>query len=101
MTSRIPVRERRSAARASYDAMVMMLHDDGSTWGQVMRGRLTNISDTGLAIRIRERIESRTYVTFRIERLDWSGTASVRHCTRGKIDYVIGLECARVVKKGR
>ena len=101
MTGRILARERRSAARTSYDAMVMLLQDDGSTWGQVMRGRLTDISDTGLAIRIRERIENRTYLTFRVERLDWSGTGSVRHCTRSKMDYVIGLECAQASGKGR
>ena len=101
MTGRILARERRRATRTGYDATVMLLQDDGSIWGQVMRGQLTNISDSGLAIRIRERIENRTYVTFRIERMDWSGTGSVRHCTRSKMDYVIGLECAQASGKGR
>ena len=101
MTGRIRSQERRRAKRTVSDVTVMILYEDRSTWGRVLRGRVTNFSDTGIAIRIRERIEARTYVTFRVERRDWSGSGSIRHCTRTNIDYLIGLEFAGVFNRPR
>ena len=92
MTGRIQTRERRGGERAECSENVMIHHEDGSTYGLVLRGRVTDISPTGLGIRIRDRIEARSYVAFRVDRKDWSGMASVRHCTRSKMDYVLGLE---------
>ena len=101
MTSRILTRERRREERTACGDLVMIHHEDGSTYGSVLRGRITNVSPTGLGIRLPGRIESRTYVAFRIDRQDRSGMASVRHCTRSKMDYLIGLEFTGALNRPR
>lgn len=57
-----------------------------------VKGVCLDISHFGLRIRLREPIERRSYVCFQIECLSLSGSGIVRHCTRDRMHYVVGLE---------
>jgi hypothetical protein len=60
-------------------------------------GKCIDISEDGLRIEVREAIPVHTRVQFRIEALDQSGSASVRHATRRNLKVVIGLALSHSV----
>jgi hypothetical protein len=51
-----------------------------------------DVTQEGMRIELKDRIQEGTFVNFRAEALKLHGTASVRRCTRQGAKYLIGLQ---------
>jgi hypothetical protein len=82
----------RKNGRVSLTTQVVLswIAADGSP--KYVRGRVMDASLNGLRIEISESIAARTLVGLRVEELGLSANASVRHVTRSRGKYIVGLE---------
>jgi hypothetical protein len=64
----------------------------------MVRGKAIDRSKTGLILETTDPIETRTFVQVQVERCGLVGMASVRHCARKGLRYVVGLEFAQDVR---
>ena len=92
MASAHQKRERRRAARVAGELVNVTVHDVGSACATVVRGQIVDVSDRGLAILTRDKIQDRTSVTLRVEPWDWSGNGCTRYCAQRGLKFLIGLE---------
>lgn len=61
-------------------------------------GKCLNVSESGLLIELPELIPIRTQVTLKVDRLQISGSATVKHVTRKGLRHILGLELNQAVK---
>jgi hypothetical protein len=59
---------------------------------KVFKGNCTDVSDDGLRMELPVDIPVRTLVLLRFARLHLTGTATVRHVRRSKMNFVLGLQ---------
>lgn len=57
-----------------------------------VQGKCLDVSDSGLRIALLQPVPLRTIVSFNVEPLKVSGSASVRHVSRRGTRFVVGLE---------
>lgn len=88
----LPASRLRRHARFELDTRVRLswVTADGLTPSLVCRA--VDISEMGMRLISREPIVVRQYVSFQVESLQLSGTASVRSCIRKGMSYLVGLE---------
>jgi hypothetical protein len=99
MEGKTKTRERRRAERTASDAVNVTLHDVGSSRPTVVRGQVIDVSDRGIGVVTRDKIQERTYVTLRVEPWDWSGNATTRYCAQSGAKYMVGLELSPGTRK--
>jgi hypothetical protein len=92
MTGTGQKRERRRAARVTGESVNVTVHNVGSACATIVRGQIVDVSDRGLAILTRDKIQDRTSVTLRVEPWDWSGNGCTRYCAQRGLKFLIGLE---------
>lgn len=62
------------------------------------QGQVTDVSETGMRIEMREPLARHAYVSFRVDQLALQGSASVRSCKKQATKYLLGLEFAGGLK---
>jgi hypothetical protein len=85
-------RSLRRHERTNIAKRVTISWTDGQGTSRYAVGNTLDISSSGIQIKVREQIEPRTYVSFEIEGNKIAGTASVRHCVRTGLSFLVGLE---------
>lgn len=85
----------RRHARSAVDSPVQVLWKDRAGGDNSVNGRVLDVSETGMRIKVPAAIESGAYVTFLANKISLQGTGSVRSCKRQGLNYVIGLEFVR------
>jgi hypothetical protein len=55
-------------------------------------GRCVDVSEVGISVELKERIEPRSSVNFQVDAPRFGGAALVRHCTRSKLGWHCGME---------
>jgi hypothetical protein len=94
----MPDREARKHPRIAYGAPITISWEDAIGAPKYARGSLADISQGGLRIEVLANVSVRTYVSLRTERLNLSGSATVRHVTRTGAKYRIGLELSQPLR---
>lgn len=94
------MRERRQTDRQPFSARVRVAWDCAGGDPMVLPGFCLDISEHGMRLDVPQPIPLRSYVTVRVENLLVSipGRGSVRHCTRKRGRYEIGVEFNGTVK---
>ena len=90
-------KERRSSYRIPYAGQVLVLWEDGND-SRYMQGKCLDVSERGMRIEVPGPIPLRTRIIVRIERINLSGSASVRHVRRSGNYYLLGLEMSQELK---
>ncbi len=72
--------------------MVCWQSDNGAPYAG--NGVLMELSRAGARVELSEAVRVGTFVTFRVDRLRFQGSASVRYCLRKGLKHVLGLEFA-------
>jgi len=78
--------------RIPYGGPVRLSWEDQRGELNFAAGKCLDISKAGLQIEIPVPIPRGTYITFRADRINVSGTASVRNVTNKGSRYIVGLE---------
>ena len=86
-----PSRQRR-APRVPLDERVRLCWTDDRGETCVIYGRSLDISEVGLSVRTDMAVPTQGYVSFRLEKVNFEGTASVRHVKRNGLKHIIGLD---------
>jgi len=94
----MPDREARKHPRIAYGAPVTISWEDAIGAPKYARASFTDISEGGLRIEVLSNVSVRTYVSLRAERLNLSGSATVRYVVRTGSKYRIGLELSQPLR---
>ena len=84
--------DRRRHERYDLDAGVEIWSGDVKGQKISLTGDCLNISEAGVMIRVPQAIPVLSQVVFRITRLDFEGTGTVRHCGNGGDYCMVGVE---------
>lgn len=74
------------------DSPVQALWRDRSGVDNAVNGRVVDVSETGIRIRVPAPIDKGAYVTFNASKVPLQGTGSVKSCKQQGLAYLIGLE---------
>ena len=88
----------RSVPRTSLDARIILSWEDGHGVQRFSRGRCVDISERDLGLLLDDEVPLQSYVNFRVEELQFTGSASVRSVQRKGIRYFVGLEFAGTLR---
>jgi hypothetical protein len=91
--------DKRKEQRRFTNAMFAVVWQDARGQNRSIRVRGLNVSKSGMRIESSEEIDPGAPVSLRAERLDLSGKATVRNCTRRGSAYVVGLEFSEEIKR--
>lgn len=80
--------------RVPLDSVIRLTWQDQNGLQRVAKGKCVDISERGLGILVEENVPLRSYVQFRVEKIGFTGSGSVRYVTRKGLRYVLGLEFA-------
>ena len=83
----------RRHTRSTQAAQVQIVWNHG-----VLKGRIINVSESGMRVEVSDPLEKQTYVTLQAASLGLHGSASVRTCTRKGMKYLVGLEFSAGLK---
>jgi len=89
---------RRRHPRTPFREKVHLSWEDRGGHLCMVRGKAIDRSKTGLILETTDPIETRTFVQVQVESCGLVGMASVRHCARKGLRYVVGLEFAQDVR---
>jgi hypothetical protein len=78
--------------RVEEKVAVQVMWKDRYGHDRLLSGHTVDVSQDGLRVELKERIDEGVFVNFRADGLKLHGTASVRRCTRQGAKYVIGLQ---------
>jgi hypothetical protein len=78
--------------RTGESAPVQVMWKDRSGNDRLLNGRTVDVSQDGMRLELKERIEEGTFVNFRVDVLKLHGTASVRRCVHKGARYMVGLQ---------
>ena len=74
------------------ESPVQALWRDRSGADNAVNGRVVDVSESGIRIRVPAPIEKGAYVTFHASKVPLHGTGSVKSCRQQGLGYLIGLE---------
>jgi c-di-GMP-binding flagellar brake protein YcgR len=83
--------QRRESKRIRNSQRIEISWEDAAGLKQHHQGRCRNISEGGLSIELPIPISVGTQIRFKVPNAKLRGMASVRHCSRNRSRYVIGL----------
>jgi len=78
--------------RVAVDSPVQALWRDRSGGDNAVNGRVVDVSELGIRIRVPAPIDKGAYVTFHASKVPLQGTGSVKSCKQQGLGYLIGLE---------
>jgi hypothetical protein len=78
--------------RVAVESPVQALWRDRSGADNAVNGRVVDVSEMGIRIRVPAPIEKGAYVTFHASRVPLQGNGSVKSCRQQGLAYLIGLE---------
>jgi hypothetical protein len=99
IVSIMTAKEYRRGNRVPCAGPVRVTWDDDRGQTHYALGKCLDISENGLRVELQESIPVRTRVAFRIERIDESGSGSVRHATRRNMKVVLGISLSHPLTK--
>ena len=73
--------------------------ENASDGPKYMQGRCLDVSEGGMRIEVPKPIPTRTPILLRAERINVSGSASVRYVRRSATQYILGLELSQELKR--
>ena len=82
----------RRSPRSPLGARIRVTWQGERGYPKVAHGRCIDISETGLGVELDEPIPLRSYVQFRIEKVKFEGSASVRYLGWSRMKRHVGLE---------
>ncbi len=82
----------RKSSRVVLPGMVRLTWQDANGCQKFTRGRCLDLSASGIRVEVPEPIPLRSYVTVKLENVDLTSSASVRHVGRLAGKYWVGLE---------
>jgi hypothetical protein len=82
----------RRHARELLNARVQLIATDPGGVARYFPGRCVDVSESGIRVELRDRLETRSYVSFQLESPRFGGSGSVRHETRSRMGWEYGLE---------
>jgi PilZ domain len=74
------------------DSAIQVLWRDRSGTDNTVNGRVIDVSEAGIRIKVPAPIEKGVYVTMSAPKVPLQGTGSVKSCRQQGLSYVIGLE---------
>ena len=78
--------------RVALDSPVQVLWRDRSGTDRSANGRIVDVSELGMRIKLPAAIEKGVYINFNAHKIPIQGAASVRSCRAQGTTYLIGLE---------
>jgi hypothetical protein len=87
--------ESRRHERSQSNAQVKLRWQGASGEAHFARGKVLNSSEAGVCVELLEPIPRLCYVTLdapELNRADWAGGGSVRHCSSKGAKFLVGLE---------
>jgi len=81
--------------RVLLDSPVQVLWRDRSGVDNTVHGRVIDVSELGIRIKVPAAIDKGVYVTMHAAKVPLQGTAAVKSCKQQGLGYVIGLEFTR------
>ena len=88
----VPKRDLRRKPRHQLDGALRILWEDSDGREVISRAQIVNISESGLQLRVEDKIPVRTYISCNEPRLGVTGRGSVRYCHFTKGKFVVGIE---------
>jgi hypothetical protein len=82
----------RSEDREALNSSVRVVATDAQGFPVQLLGKCVNVSESGIRVELKDRLQTRSYVSFQIEKPFFQGTASVRSETRSRNGWQYGLE---------
>ena len=82
----------RRSPRSPRSGALRILWEDGMGHERISEAKVVDVSDSGMRVRLDEKIPMRSYVTCNDLRLGICGRGSVRYCAFSKGRYEIGIE---------
>jgi hypothetical protein len=79
--------------------IVRLVWEDERGETRYAQGQCIDVSEGGLLVEVRTPIAARTRLTLNAERIQWSGSASVRHVERYGSKYILGLELSGALRE--
>ena len=55
-------------------------------------GKITDVSESGFRLMLPYRVEPRSYLCLRLDKIGFKASACVRYCVRSGMDFATGLE---------
>lgn len=85
--------------RIAFSTPIRIAWQDDSGADQFARGTCLDVSESGLRIETSDLIPARAVIMFRAERLDLSGSATVRYSSRRGMKFILGLELSQRLRE--
>jgi hypothetical protein len=82
----------RCEGREALNSFVRVLATDAEGFPLQLMGKCVNVSESGMRVELKDRLQTRSYVSFQIEKPRFEGTASVRSESRSRNGWQYGLE---------
>ena len=82
----------RRHARVAVDSPVQALWRDRSGSDNAVNGRVVDVSELGIRIRVPAPIDKGAYVSFNASKVPLHGTGSVKSCKQQGLAYLVGIE---------
>lgn len=83
---------RRRHERHRMDFPVEIAYEAGGGLVHRLKGKSVDVSESGMRVKLNERIPDQAYVSVRARTQNIHGSGSVRHCKPLGLGYAIGLE---------
>jgi len=77
---------------------VQLVWKDRQDIDRFMKGRILDVSESGIRVELPDPLDRQTYVTLQAASLGLHGSASVRSCVRKGMKYIVGLELSGGLK---
>ena len=74
---------------------VAILWCDSAGNDKCAKAATIDVSELGMRLQVPEALSTRSFITIRSEKMNLHGQASVRHCARQGMKYVVGVELER------
>ena len=92
-------RDLRRNKRTPYSGAIEVSWLEPNSEPRFARGRCLDLSEDGLRLELPVALPVRTVVTLRFERIQLTGTASVRYLRRAGMKFVLGFEMSQHLRQ--